>query len=346
MPKKVTVADIAAESGVSSATVSRVLHHPELVDNLTAARVRDVAEKLEYPRALSQLATTPVFGGTSATAYDEVIVLALPRYDNPFYGEVIHGAQDATQAAGRQLLVSYDPISPANIDRMGNLLGRERVVGLISMCPMTVPLLEHLEAWLPVIQCGEYAKGGDAPYITIDDSAAALTATDHLIDCGCSNLAILCGPESFKYSRERLSGFERSAEKHGIAVMDSHVIHLPDNSFDVAFSAVTHLLGEKDAPDGIFTYSDSSAAAAIRAAQKLGKLVPQDLQVVGFDNTDTSSMVTPSITTISQPRYQMGYSACTMLFERLRGTNGTGTRMTLGTELIVRESTSMAAFVR
>ena len=111
-------------------------------------------------------------------------------------------------------------------------------------------------------------------------------------------------------------------------------------SYALAYSALTHLFDSGEVPDGIFAVSDTFGAAVVRAAHTTGIEIPRDLKVVGFDNAELSTMLTPTLTTVNQPRYRMGYSACRILIDLLAGYELGSRSMVLETELIVRESTA------
>lgn len=127
------------------------------------------------------------------------------------------------------------------------------------------------------------------------------------------------------------------AKAHGIDIEDGWIVCVPDNSYGLAHSAVCHMLESANAPDGVFACSDTYGAAVISAARRAGLTVPGDLMVVGFDNTDNAIMTTPTLTTVNQPRYRMGYTACNILLERMKGAAAPQS-MTMETELVVRES--------
>lgn len=156
---------------------------------------------------------------------------------------------------------------------------------------------------------------------------------------GCSRLAIVSGPDTYKYARGRMDGFLSVAKAHGIDIEDEWIVRVPDNSYGLAHSAVCHMLESANAPDGVFACSDTYGAAVISAARRAGLTVPGDLMVVGFDNTDNAIMTTPTLTTVNQPRYRMGYTACNILLERMKGAAAPQS-MTMETELVVRESTT------
>lgn len=119
----------------------------------------------------------------------------------------------------------------------------------------------------------------------------------------------------------------------------SEIVRVPDNSYGLAHSAVCHILESANAPNGVFACSDTYGAAVISAARRAGLTVPGDLMVVGFDTTDNAIMTTPTLTTVNQPRYRMGYTACNILLERMKGAAAPQS-MTMETELVVRESTT------
>lgn len=136
-----------------------------------------------------------------------------------------------------------------------------------------------------------------------------------------------------------MDGFLSVAKAHGIDIEDGWIVCVPDNSYGLAHSAVCHMLESANAPDGVFACSDTYGAAVISAARRAGLTVPGDLMVVGFDNTDNAIMTTPTLTTVNQPRYRMGYTACNILLERMKGAAAPQS-MTMETELVVRESTT------
>lgn len=117
------------------------------------------------------------------------------------------------------------------------------------------------------------------------------------------------------------------------------LIFLPDINYDMAFSAASQILSSREKPDAFFTSSDIQAAAAIRASSKFGLSVPNDISVIGFDNIDLSSIMMPAITTINQPKFQIGFAAGELLHENIMTPGLSSKFLTLDTELIIREST-------
>jgi LacI family repressor for deo operon, udp, cdd, tsx, nupC, and nupG len=146
------------------------------------------------------------------------------------------------------------------------------------------------------------------------------------------------GPVKYKYARKRQEGFSEALMQAGITVTPNHIIQLPEFSFDAAVSVSTQLLTMPERPDAIFAASDVFAVATIKAARRLGLHIPEDLGVVGFDNTDLSIMSEPALTTVKQPQFQLGFLACEILIEQIRNIDIAPRQIMLNAELIIRES--------
>lgn len=334
--RRVTIAQVAESSGVSPATVSRAINHPELVNAKTLNRVNSSIRNLGYAGPIEQYREGALDGRG-------LVIVNLPWLDNPFYSEIVHGARVAACDAGYDMLISWDNITNETASSFCSMLRRCGASGVITTSPLSAEAIQSVEAVVPLVQCAERRTDVDAPYVTIDDHQAARKATEHLIACGCKRLAIVAGSSEFKFSRERLEGFLDTMSKNGLGVPPGWILQVPDNSYTLAYSALTHLFDSGEIPDGIFAVSDTFGAAVVRAAHMTGVNIPGDLMVVGFDNAELSTMLTPTLTTVNQPRYRMGYSACRTLLDLLAGRDLRSRSMVLETELIVRESTASPA---
>lgn len=331
--RRVTIAQVAEGAGVSPATVSRALNHPELVNPKTLARINETIRSLSYAGPVEQYRD-------GASDGRGLVVVNLPWLDNPFYSEIVHGVRVAARNAGYDMLISWDNITNETASSFCSMLRRCGASGVITTSPLSAEAIQAVEALVPLVQCAERRTDVDAPYVTVDDHAASQRATEHLISCGCRRLAIVAGSNDFKFSRERLEGFLDVTRENDVEVLPGWILQVPDNSYALAYSALVHLFDSGEVPDGIFAVSDTFGAAVVRAAHMMGIEIPRDLKVVGFDNAELSTMLTPTLTTVNQPRFRMGYSACKILLDLLDG-NELGSRsMVLETELIVRESTA------
>ena len=309
--KKITVSLIAEKAQVSPATVSRVLNHRELVKEPTIRRVEEAMRSLGC-----QLENTV----TVSKETQPLIVLNIPGIENVFYQEIIRGARVSAKAHGCHLLIHESHLNKGNLLDFCNLLRRVDAAGVILLNRVSEEGLNQIRVIAPLVQCCEYNDHADYPYVSIDDARAAELATEYLLSNGGSKIALINGPGNFKYARRRQEGFMNALR-------------------NAAYAAVCRLLNSDSRPNAFFTISDVFAAAVIRAAKRFHLHVPRDILVVGFDNIELSSMTSPSITTVNQPKFQMGYTACEMLLELMEDPHGEMKSLLLDTELVIREST-------
>ncbi len=330
MKKKITISDISRKAGVSAATVSRVINHRALVKPETVQQVEEAMSALGY----AYEAPKPV------EPSQHTIILNLPEISNAFYQSVIQGANVSAQAQGYDLLINVTPINRNTIQSFLNLLKSTNAAGVILVSCLQESLLEQIRAIAPLIQCCEYNEHADYPYVTIDDVGAAEMATEYLLSCGRNKISLINGPYSFNYARKRQEGFLNVLERRDIFIPQNWIVSLPEINYEMAYSAVCRLLNSDPCPNAFFVISDIFAATVIRAAKKYNLNIPRDIMVVGFDNIAFSMLTSPSITTVSQPSFQEGYSSCEILIEMIHTPNVVPKPLVLGTELIIRESTS------
>lgn len=332
--KKVRIQDIAKTAGVSNATVSRVLNNQNVVNGETYRKVVDAMNALGYSHTLS------VSTGNGKDSSPDLIILSLPSISNPFYNEIAIGAQSAAQRFGYRVLISNTPLDNDGLDQLITLIKTTPVAGVITLNNMTGNALEKLCAITHVVQCCEYCEGYDVPYVSIDDYQATRIALTHLLSHGRKDIAFINGPLGYKYARHRQNSYLDFMREHRLPIREDRIIQLSSVEFSIAVASITQLLSRPNPPDAIFAISDVFAAAVVKVARKYGLRVPQDVMVIGFDNIDISSMCEPALTTINQPKQQMGYMACELLVELISTPNIRAKQIILDTELIVRESTT------
>lgn len=330
--EKITVEEIARQAGVSPATVSRVLNHRDLVKADTISRVEMAMTALGY-----------VFESAAPSLIEEqpLIVLNIPGIENVFYQEVIKGARISAKAHGCHLLIHESPLDRGSIPHFFSLLKRVRAAGVILLNRVSEEQLRQIRSIAPLVQCCEYnEEAAGYPYVSIDDFTAAETATGYLCNCGCNKIALINGPLSFKYAVKRQEGYLSALKKADISVPQNWIIQLPEINYQMAYAAICRLLNDEHRPNAFFVVSDIFAAAVIRAAKRFKLNVPKDIMVVGFDNIEFSTMTCPSITTVNQPRLQLGYTACEMLLEMMETPSSSPKSLVLDAELVIRESTT------
>ena len=330
MDKKVTISDIARDAGVSLATVSRVLNQKGAVRESTGSRVLASAQKLGYEMPTES---------EPRSAEGGLLLFCVPSIGNHFYNEVFDGAQTSAQRLGYQFLLYEGHINRSTLPALQSLIRHTHAQGVVTVNHIAAEVLVKLESLVPVIQCCEFNEALDRSYVSIDDVKASSDAVEYLYSLGRRKIAFLNGPGQYKYARHRMQGYLRGLEKVGLPFDERLVVNLPDVRSQVAISAAMQLINSDDRPDAFFTASDVFACAVIRAAYLAGFRVPGDLLVVGFDNIDITSTSVPSITTVNQPKLQLGFSACEILIEKIQNPSVPPKKVILETEMIIREST-------
>ncbi|MFT8318225.1 MAG: LacI family DNA-binding transcriptional regulator [Sporolactobacillus sp.] len=321
MREKINAYDVAKIAHVSPATVSRVLHHKNNVNLATAQKVEEAIVQLGFHQSKNDDAV-------------KIILLNVTDISNIFYTDVIEGVKAAANANNYQLLIDQTELNTENIQSFLTLIKNLHVYGLIVLKQLSSYILNKLSRSIRVVQCNEYNSEVDLPYVSIDDYSAARDATQQLILSGKRRICLLNGPRSFRYARERERGFKDTLIENDISITDDWIISLSAIRYEIALPVVSQLLSSKYHPDAFFCVSDTLGAAVIGAAHKYRLNIPNDIAIIGFDNTMISQIITPSLTTINQPKFQIGYS----VVELLKNFDQEKQHIKLDTELIIRES--------
>lgn len=328
--EKITIMDVAKQAGVSIATVSRIINRSGNVKDATRQKVLAAMEQLGYLPD----------GDALTDPGCKTILLSIPEFKNPFISRVIDGVQVAARRRGYYALAIQTAGIYTTFEDYQNMLKNFPCAGVMLISSIRdAEFLDKLSSRCPVVMCSEYCESAGVSFVSIDDIKAAKTAVEYLVSIGRKKIALMNSLLTHKYSRHREVGFRQAVRENGLELREDWVSHLSSISFDMALSEAMHVLSAPDAPDAYFAISDVYAAAILKAANKLGLSVPQDVSIVGFDNIDISLMTDPAITTMKQPSYQMGYQACEILIDKIENPAAETRQIFLETELIVRGST-------
>lgn len=321
---------IAEKLGVSPSTISRALRQPHLVKHATLKQIYNAIEELGG--SLPECAP-------SLSCETRLLVLG-PTLSNPFFIDIVQGIQDAANLHGCQLLIANEMLTQFNIQRILRFITQSDISGVVILQKVEENILEQLRIRTEVIQCSEFNEIDGISYITIDNIDATKKLIRYILATGRKKIALInCDITRYTYAKLRLQGYTEALEEAGITPDPELIITIPDNKFNVAVPAISTMLKTQDIPDAIVCISDTMAAAALRACALEGYRVPQDIVVTGFDNIDISVMTTPNITTINQPKHDMGFMACTQLLSMIANPKKEPQKFILDTELILREST-------
>lgn len=340
MAKKATILDVAKAAEVSIATVSRVLNNPESVRTSTRLRVEKAFADTGYTVDPPEQSAETMIKGRLEERESRMLLTIIPDLKNPFYSDLLDGI---TAAAGYQ---GYDTILYQVHELRYTFEQLKKLVDSVNVCGVLLvgkvarsQELKKLCEYIPVVQCTEYVKDTDTPFVSIDDYAATKTAMKLLLQRGHRRIAMINGPIQYKYAEDRERAFRDAMEQAGLKVDNSLVIRQAVFEFELAVSNISRILNRDDHPDAVYAVSDVLAVAAVKAAKAAGLRVPEDVAVVGFDGTFVSQLCDPPLTVIQQPAYQLGYYGCEMLINKIRGVDVSNPQILLNVELLVREST-------
>ena len=336
----ITIRDVAAAAGVSTATVSRALRGLPNVDGETRERVKKIASSLDY--VISPSASRLASGRTGSIA---VVTPYIARW---FFSEVIAGAESVMQQAGMDLLLMNVGDYQNGGSRIPPTLRiRRRVDGiLIVALPPQDPDLESIvNLGMPTAMIGGVIPGIDC--VVIDDVAAAREATEYLISLGHSRIALISGKSGaarFTAGSQRERGYRAVMAEHSL-VEDPMLEVSGHFTIEGGESGMDALLNQLNPPTAVFAMSDEMAFGAIRSLRTHGLEPGRDVSIVGIDDHPMSSYL--GLTTIAQPVADLGKKAGECLLVQLAGADSLGgnDRVTqLPTELMVRSSTGMKGF--
>lgn len=326
-----TIIQVAAMAGVSTATVSRVMSHPDRVAEATRRRVLEVVESLGYK--------PNVAARTLRTLRAAKILVTVPDISNPFFASVIRGAEEAARDAGYAVVVGDTRHDPSIEDQYADMLSSREVDGLIFLghrLPDNLrPLMAMQGARAPVVNGCEYSPDIGVPSVHIDNAAAGCDAVEHLIGLGHRDIGLVTGPHVSPISRDRLAGAMQAAERHGLR--DRLQVRVGDYSAQSSADHVPDLIAQ--GVTGLFCFSDEMAMGAISAIRQAGLRCPDDISVIGFDDLPLARFFQPGLTTIAQPKGRIGQQAVELLVNILQGGDSPVSQITLPHELVVRSST-------
>jgi len=326
--------DIASLSGVSIATVSRVLNgRPDV-----AQATRDLV--LEHVRSVGYVTNRgarALAGGRTG-----LIGLVVPFAQNDYFSAIIEGACEALyQRDARLVLCPTHHLKDREISMMDTLM-HGATDGTLIVLPMEsmaeLRQLRRLGSPFVVID-PSMPLDDDLPVVAPTNWAGARVATEHLIALGHRRIGMITGHNGWCASVDRLAGYHSALLTAGLPIMPEYVRE-GDFQTDSGFRAAHELLALPCPPTAIFAQSDPMAVGAVRAARERGLTVPGDLSVVGFDDVEMASVTTPALTTVAQPLQEIGRLAVTVLYRQINGQPLDANRVELSTKLIVRDSTA------
>ncbi len=269
----------------------------------------------------------------------QMILLFLPTISNAFYTKVLEGVEDTARKNNYYILLCETNGNP-DIQRFYLNMAKQHLVdGIISMDPSAEDIiLNETDQHIPIVQCGEKTNDDRIPYVGIDNVAAGYKATKYLLSIGRDRISFISSSKTYNYDIDRKLGYQQALEEANIP-FDPELIEYSDLDFDAGYQTMKNILANNKGINAVFTVGDMIAIGALKAIKDSGLTCPNDIAVVGVDNIPFASMMNPTLTTISQPSYEMGSNAVRMLLNKLNNPELEVKSILLPHELIIRDST-------
>jgi LacI family repressor for deo operon, udp, cdd, tsx, nupC, and nupG len=326
MVEQPTIYDVARAAGVAPSTVSRAFSRPGRVNSETAQRIRDVAEQLGYR-------VNPIARALS-TQRTRMIALVVSDITNPFYFEIIRGAEEAAVAAGYTMILSDTQESDA-LERQALERAMPAVEGIVlASSRMSDSAIRMTAKQKPLIVLNRAIT--DVPSVVTDNARGARSALEHLAQLGHDAVTYVAGPEASYADGQRWRSLLEASHD-----LDVRVRRVGPNPPTVAEGVRAAGQLRLPANSAVIAYNDQLAIGLIRGFHSAGARVPRDVSVVGFDNVQFAGLVTPGLTTVAAPLKLMGATAVEHLLASM-GSPRAGRRrpIVLPTQLVVRASTA------
>jgi LacI family transcriptional regulator len=306
-----TVQDVAERAGVSTATVSRVLNGADTVDAALVDRVRAACDALHYR---PNKAARALAGGRSA-----IVGMIVTDSQNPFFMDLVRGAEDITQQHGYLLVLCNSKEDRDRERQYIDALAAEAVAGVI-----VVPSTEQKHALqvlvdngIPVVSVDRRVRHAEVDAVLGDNVAAAHEAVTHLIANGYRRIGVITGPERITTGRERLEGYRHALRDAGI-LLNSELERSGPFTEESGRRLAHELLGLRPPIEALLVANNRLAKGALESIHAHNLRVPDDIAVVGFDEMPWMSPGSISLTTITQPAYELGSAAALRLIQRLQ----------------------------
>ncbi|QHM77597.1 Ribose operon repressor [Mixta theicola] len=324
--------DVARLAGVSTSTVSHVINNSRFVSETVREKIEAAIRELNY--APSALARSLKINQT------HTIGMLLTASSNPFYSEVVRGVENSCYERGYSLVLCNTEGDEERMNRSLETLLQKRVDGLLIMCTEShLPSVDILTRYpgIPSVMMDWAPFEGDSDIIQDNSLLGGELAANYLIARGYQRIACIAGPLDKTPACLRLEGFKKAMAAAGLPLPAEYIVN-GDFEFQGGFNGMNALLACKIRPQAVFTSNDAMAVGAYHALYQAGLRIPEDMAIMGYDNIELARYMTPPLTTIHQPKDELGELAIDTLIHRMQAPGASQQKLVLTPELIERRS--------
>jgi DNA-binding LacI/PurR family transcriptional regulator len=271
------------------------------------------------------------------------IGVVVPEITHSFFPEAIRGIEEATYKAGYHLILTHSAEDSKRERDAIRTLESKRVDGILISMAQSVEdhklYKEVIKIGLPIVFFDRCVQGIGASCVSIDDEESARHITEHLIDHGYDRIAHLSGPQGVSIGQARLTGFKRALKERNVVCHDELIVQAGFHESD-GYEAMKHLLALPKAsqPRAVVAVNDPAAFGAIKAIQEIGLRIPEDIAIVGFSDDIRAALISPPLTTVRQPAYEVGKRAAQKLLSVVESKSTTVDEIIVSTDQVIRRS--------
>lgn len=328
---------LAEKLNVSVSTVSKAFRNSYDISPQTKERILSLAKELNYQ-------PNPI-ASSLRTNRSRTIAVIIPEIANNFFTLAINGIESIAREEGYHVLIYLTHEDQEKEVAFTQLVQNGRVYGILMSLSQGTTDYHHIEDSIdkkvPLVFFDRVYRSEKTSLVTTNDYESSYAATEHLLKQGCRRIAHLGFSGSLSIGVKRLEGYVQALKDHDIEVDETLIIRCADN-IEADGSRIQELLGSPARPTGIFSSFERMAIASYHACAKLELSIPGDVKIISFSNLETAALLNPSLTTITQPAYDIGRTAAALLFKELKKNNKRPVdkeHVVLGSTLIQRRST-------
>ena len=332
---EITIHNLASELKISASTVSRALN-----DNI---RISEKTRKIVQQKALEMGYRPNILAANLRSKRTMTIGVVVPRIDRYFFSSAISGIEDYAWTMGFNVIISQSNDLLIKEENCVRTLYNNRVDGMIISISMQTNEDKHLRLFsdnhVPILFFDRFCPTIESDRILVDDFNSGYKITSHLIERGCRRIAHIAGPELLNIYKDRKEGYLKALEEAEIPTIKDY-LEITGLTREEGRQAFSRLMSLSDPPDGVFCGNDTTALSALEYCRDHQLRVPEDVALVGFSDEPFSAVVTPSLSTVRQPGYDMGFLAAQKIIHRIQNSNLSipFEQIVLPTQLIIRNS--------
>jgi LacI family transcriptional regulator len=332
-----TIKDVAEKAGVSTATVSLVLHNHKRISPETRRKVLRIIKQLNfYPSRSAQGLVSKKTGNIGFILTEDHFLKT-----EPFYTRIFLGTEFATRETNYYVLLTTVTSDFGAEEPMPQFIEEKSVDGIIIAGKVPQILIDRIVRYeVPVVFVDYYPPSGDFPVIMADNVRGGMIATQHLIECGHSKIGFIGGDLNHPSISDRLHGYGTALRNASIELNESYISSEEQNTTkQTGYSAAEKLFSKVNDLTAIFACNDAMAFGVLHYLKEHNLRVPEDIALIGFDDLESDVLIDPTLSTIGVPKIELGVEAMKLIVNVVENNDRSAKKILIPVELIVREST-------